>query len=317
MITLAFIGSALLLLIVVCLLLYFVCPLELFKGLTRLNGWTHGLRWRVRNGWPLYEGGSHEKKGDPTIILVHGFGVDNSTMFLLAKILVQRHEISAPDLPGFGEHKIKNSSPMSMDTFVEELDAFLESEDYKNVVLVGSSMGGAICTSYTAKHHHRVAGLCLIGPAGLKPPYDTPIYDQLQREENALRVDSLQDFERVFKLNFTNPPYIPRPLKKALARKAAIHAQEHEEILRSMSDMLLDGVRPLLGKIRCPTTVIWGGDDAIIHPSVAPHWEQGLADVEMNLIPGIGHCTMMERPEEVAEAIDRLIERVRKKINRG
>lgn len=296
---------------------YFLFPITLFKGLMRAGGWTRGIRWRMRNGWPLYEGGSHEQPGDPTIILVHGFGVDNSTMFLLAKELVRTHEISAPDLPGFGLHQIQDDSAMTMDVFVRKLDEFLAAEGYSSVVLVGCSMGGAICASYAAKHHHRVAGLCLIGPAGVKPPYDTHVYEQLQREENALRVDTYEDFQRIFELNFSNPPSIPRPLKKALARRAASRAESQERILRTLSDTLLDGVRPLLGHIRCPTSVVWGGDDAIIHPSVAPHWEQGIQDVEMNLIPGVGHSTMMERPEEVAEVIDRLMERVRKRINRG
>lgn len=317
MITIAIICLVLFVLIVAGLVLYFTCPLMLLQGATRMSGWIHGLRWRIRNGWPLFEGGSHDCPGDPTIVLVHGFGVDKYTMFPLAKVLVHRHEISAPDLPGFGEHRIKDHSKMTMDQFIDQLNTFLVTEDYGKVILVGSSMGGAICTAYAAKHHHRVAGLCLIGPAGLKPPYNTAIYEQLQREENALRIDTLDDFERIFKLNFAKPPYLPRTIKKALARKAAALAEDQEEILRSMGEMLLDGVRPMLGHINCPTTIIFGGNDEIVHPSVAPHWEQGIADVEMNLIPASGHCTMMERPDEVAEAIDRLMERVRKKINRG
>ena len=296
---------------------YFLYPITLFKGIMRVGGWTHGIRWRKRKGWPLYEGGSHQEPGDPTIILVHGFGVDNATMFLLAKELVRKHEITAPDLPGFGLHEIDDDTSMTIDAFIDKLDAFFISEDYPRVILVGCSMGGAICSAYAAKHPHRVAGLCLIGPAGLKPPYDTPVYEQLQREENALRVDSYEDFQRIFELNFSNPPHIPHPLKKALAKRASSRAESQERILRSMAETLLDGVRPLLGRIQCPVSIIWGGDDAIIHPSVAPHWEQGIRDVEMNLIPGVGHSTMMERPAEVAEVIDRLMERVRKRLNRG
>lgn len=309
--------AAALILIAATLLMYFMFPMALFTSMMRINGWSHGIRWRNRNGWPLFEGGSHEIHGDPSIILVHGFGVDNSTMFLLSKELVKKHEICAPDLPGFGAHVIDDSSKMTMDVIIDRINDFLDSEKYSKVVLVGCSMGGAISATYASRHPHRVAGLCLIGPAGVKPPYNTPVYEQLQREENALRVDSYEDFQRLLELNFTNPPHIPRPLKKAIARRAARRAESQELILRSMSEFLLDGVRPVLGRIRCPTSVVWGGDDAIVHSSVAPHWEQGLRDVEMDLIPGVGHSAMMESPNEVAEVIDRLMERVRKSLNQG
>ena len=78
----------------------------------------------------------------------------------------------------------------------------------------------------------------------------------------------------------------------------------------------MDGVRPNLARIHCSVTVIWGGDDRVIHPSVAPHWEEGLRDVEMNMIPGVGHSTMMERPKEVGDIIDRFITRLHTSVNR-
>ena len=298
-------------------LLYWFRAELLFRMAIRISGGMVGLRWRTRGGWPLFEGGTAEQPGDPPLVLIHGFGVDKQTMFDLARILVRRHRLIAPDLPGFGEHSIVDPENVNIDTYIDAIDRLLDQEGFGRVVLVGSSMGGGISSTYAAHRPQRVAGLCLIGPAGLEPPYNTEIYEMGKRDENPLRIDSIESFNRIVDLNFSNPPWLPHRLRVALMRRAAAVAEDHETILRGMSDTLLDGVRPLLGHIRCPVAVVWGGEDRIIHPSVAPHWEHGLVDVEMNLIPGVGHSTMMERPADVAEIIERLLQRIRSKVSRS
>ncbi|MCH2161122.1 MAG: alpha/beta fold hydrolase [Phycisphaerales bacterium] len=298
-------------------ILYWFRAELLFRFVIRLSGGMVGLRWRNRGGWPLFEGGTPEKAGDPPLVLIHGFGVDKQTMFNLARILVRTHKVLAPDLPGFGEHSIVDPENVNIDTYIDAIDGLLDQEGIDRVILVGSSMGGGISATYAARHSRRVAGLCLIGPAGLEPPYNTEIYEMGKRDENPLRVDSIESFNRIVDLNFSNPPWLPHRLRVALMRRASLVADSHETILRGMSETLLDGVRPLLGHIRCPVSVVWGGEDRIIHPSVAPHWEHGLPDVEMNLIPGAGHSTMMERPAEIAEIIERLMQRIRRKVSRS
>ena len=311
------IGIIIALLVLIGWLLYWFRTEQLFQTVLRITGAMSGLRWRNRGGWPLLEGGNSEQPGDPRLILIHGFGVDKQTMFDLARVLVKSHSVLAPDLPGFGDHPVVDPENVNIETYIEAIDDLLDQEGLDRAVLVGSSMGGGISATYAAHRPDRVAGLCLIGPAGLEPPYNTEIYELGKQDENPLRIDSLESFNRIVDLNFSNPPWLPHRLRVALMRKAAASADEHETILRGMSDALLDGVRPLLGRIRCPVAVVWGGEDRIIHPSVAPHWEHGLSDVEMNLMPGVGHSTMMERPADVAEVIERLMQRVRKNISRS
>ena len=298
------------------LLIGFLQPERLVNIVMRMVGGMQGLRWRTHDGWPVFEGGTSAEPGDPPLLLIHGFGVDKNTMFDLARVLVRKHQVVAVDLPGFGDHVMSDPADINMDLFTNKLEQLLDHLGFDQVIPVGSSMGGAISSMFAARHPERVAGLCLIGPAGLEPPVETEIYAMGKREENPLRINDLEDFENLIKLNFTNPPYIPRNLRKALMRKAVAAADFHEEVMMNMSEYLMDGVRPNLSRIHCPVTVIWGGDDKIIHPSVAPHWEEGLRDVEMNMIPAVGHSTMMERPKEVGDIIDRFITRLRTSVNR-
>ena len=289
---------------------YMVAPLPFFELLMKIAGRAKGLRWRVHKGWPIIEGGSPSTLNEPVIVLIHGFGVDKQTMFGLARELTARHRIHAIDLPGFGDHHIDDPAAMDIDAFTSAVHSYLDLRDLDQVVLVGSSMGGAISAACAIRYPKRIAGLCLIGPAGLKPPVETELFKMGLREENGLRVDSIESFDRIFDMNFSHPPPMPEGLKLALVEKAAQRADDYEEILRAMGDTLMDGLRGQIQKISCPVCLVWGDEDEIIHPSVAPHWEEGLADVEMNVMPNAGHSTQMEFPREIAEAIDRLMKKI-------
>ncbi len=286
---------------------YIIAPLPFFELLMKIAGRAKGLRWRVYKGWPVIEGGSPSTPEEPIVVLIHGFGVDKQTMFGLARELTARHRIHAIDLPGFGEHHIDDPTKMDINAFTAAVHSYLDLRELDRVVLVGSSMGGAISAAYAIRYPERIAGLCLIGPAGLKPPIETELFKMGLREENGLRVDSVESFDRIFDMNFSHPPPMPEKLKLALVEDATKRADHHEEILRAMGETLMDGLREDIKKIVCPVSIVWGDEDQIIHPSVASHWEEELSNVEMNIMPNAGHSTQMEFPREVAEVIDRLM----------
>ena len=74
---------------------------RVFRRLVHAAARASGLPHRMDLGWPRFEGGT----GDgPPVVLVHGFGVDGTTMLQLGRLLVTRHRVIIPDLPGFGLH---------------------------------------------------------------------------------------------------------------------------------------------------------------------------------------------------------------------
>ena len=294
------------LLVLVVVSLYFFTPATFIRLVTRIVGRYYGLSWSTRNGWPLYEGGT----GEPTVVLVHGFAVDNTTMFDLACKLARTHRVLAPDMPGFALHPVRDPSSMNLQAYVSALEEFLNNEDLDEVILVGASMGGAISATFTATHPSRVLGLCLVSPAGLEPPVLTEIFEMGKRDENGFRINTVEDFKNLIALNYSKPPKLPSRIISGLAEQPIRLADQHEAILRAMGDALLDGVRPYLKNISCPVEVVWGEDDAIIHPSVAPAWEEAIADVSLTTIPEIGHSAQMEDPKAVEQAVERLVARL-------
>jgi Alpha/beta hydrolase family len=61
--------------------------------------------------------------------------------------------------------------------------------------------------------------------------------------------------------------------------------------------------RDLLPRIAVPTLLIWGELDARSQVSVARQFEQAIPDTKLVVIPGSGHVSNLEQPEQFNEAV--------------
>ena len=61
--------------------------------------------------------------------------------------------------------------------------------------------------------------------------------------------------------------------------------------------------RDLLSQIAVPTLLIWGELDARSPLRVASQFERAIPDTKLVVIPGCGHVSNLERPEEFNEAV--------------
>lgn len=277
-----------------------------FRSIVNAAARASGLGHRRDLGWPRFEGGRSD--GTPPVVLVHGFGVDGTTMLQLARLLVRRHRVIVPDLPGFGLHGT-DTTPSGIESFLSAMDDLIHRLDLERPVLVGSSMGGAIVANFAATRPAVPSGIGLIGPAGIEPPIESEVFAAAKRDEHLLRIHDLESFERIYELNFTKPPWMPRFLKRVIAAEAGPRCEEHEAILRSLEEIMLSGP-DRYRTITCPVEIVWGGDDRIIDPSALDLWTSVLPHAQTTIVENAGHSTMVERPHEVAQVVERLVERV-------
>ena len=61
--------------------------------------------------------------------------------------------------------------------------------------------------------------------------------------------------------------------------------------------------RDLLPRIAVPTLLIWGELDARSPLSVARQLERAIPDTQLVVIPGCGHVSNLEQPEQFNEAV--------------
>ena len=65
------------------------------------------------------------------------------------------------------------------------------------------------------------------------------------------------------------------------------------------------GLRQWLHRVRVPTLVLWGESDGIVAPGYGRKLCAALPDARFELIAQAGHYPQIERPEAVADAIER------------
>ena len=61
--------------------------------------------------------------------------------------------------------------------------------------------------------------------------------------------------------------------------------------------------RDLLPRIAVPTLLIWGELDARSPLDVARQFEQAIPDTKLHVIPGVGHVSNLEAPEQFNAAV--------------
>ncbi|NTX14616.1 alpha/beta fold hydrolase [Myxococcus sp. CA056] len=103
--------------------------------------------------------------GGLPVVFVHSSA--GSTKHWAAQLshLRETRRALALDLRGHGQSEVPTEGAISVENFAADVAAVVDGLKLERFVLVGHSLGGAVCTAYAAAHPSRVAGLLLLDPA--------------------------------------------------------------------------------------------------------------------------------------------------------
>jgi pimeloyl-ACP methyl ester carboxylesterase len=130
----------------------------------------------------------------------------------------------------------------------------------------------------------------------------------LQKGTNPLLTSSTEDFDKLMKLCFAKPPFIPSQFKKVLAADAIAHRDFNEKIWKDMLGNLAkealpsreNFLKPYMPKIKAPVLIIWGDADKILDVGGVSVLEKHLKNYQTVIMKDTGHTPMLEKPRETA-----------------
>jgi pimeloyl-ACP methyl ester carboxylesterase len=243
---------------------------------------------------------AYERAGEgPPLVFVHGAGEDGRIWQPQLAALADEFTVVAWDEPGAGR-----SSDVPADFVLPEyadcLAALIEAVALGPAHVVGLSWGGTVVLELFRIHPELVATLILVDTyAGWK--------GSLPAEEVRARVEGVhrmlaapaEEFDPTLPGLFAgDPPAEFVPLLGEMA--AAVRPDSFRVALRAMAE---EDQRDLLPRITVSTLLIWGEQDLRSPLSVARQFEQAIPDTQLVVIPGAGHASSLERPEEFNAAV--------------
>jgi pimeloyl-ACP methyl ester carboxylesterase len=233
------------------------------------------------------------------IVFVHGAAEDGRVWQPQLAGLADEFTVVAWDEPGAG-----GSSDVPADfglaDYADCLAALIETLALGPAHVAGFSWGGTVVLEVYRRRPELVATLILIDTyAGWKG--SLPQEEVSARMEGARQMLSAtaEEFDPTLPGLFSGDP--PARFVSLLEEIAA--DVRTESMSTQLTAMVEADQRDLLPRIAAPTLLIWGERDARSPLTVARQFEEAIPDAKLVIIPGAGHVSQLERPDQVNEAV--------------
>jgi pimeloyl-ACP methyl ester carboxylesterase len=262
----------------------------------------------------------------PVFVGVHGLGGSHVNWSLLAPLLAQRGEVSAPDLAGFGLTPPTGRRPTVSDN-VDLLAGYIRTVAAgRPVILLGNSMGGLISILLAASDPQLVAGLVLLAPASPRPvraPLDRQVLTNFAlmavpgigervlalRQRRTTPAQQVRETMRLCAADpaALDPAVITAHVEMATSRREMPYARD-AMLQAARSLLLLVGPRaPVLwsavADVQAPTLLLHGGRDRLVTQAGMRALAARRPDWTHITYDDLGHVPMLEAPHRVADDI--------------
>ncbi|MGA7809090.1 MAG: alpha/beta hydrolase [Bradyrhizobium sp.] len=261
------------------------------------------------------------------LLLLHGWPEFWLTWEPVMSRLADRYTLLAPDLRGFGDSD-KPEGPFGPEQHTTDLLALMDELGIARFGVVGHDVGGAVMQPLARRAPGRLCGLFFfdfvypgIGPRMAEPDRLSQIWYQSFHQmamAPALvgatrdscktyighflkawshRKEAFDDMLEAFTDNFLKPGN----LEGGFAHYRASHAGRIQ---------MMKGAAPKLPAIEVPTCVRWAERDPLFPFSWTDRLSETFADLDLALLPGVGHFPHREDPDRAAAQIATFFKRI-------
>ena len=240
------------------------------------------------------------------VLLLHGLGGTSNTWAALAPAFM-RVKCIRPDLPGSGRSD-RVEGPLSIGGYVQTALRAMAAAGTERAHVVAHSMGTIVAAHLAAAHPAMVRSLALFGP--LLAPAD-PARTAIRARAQKVRSEGAAGMQEV-----ANALVQAATSASTKAKRHAAVAFVRESLMRQSPDgyarsceALADAQPADVAKIRCPTLLVTGDEDAVAPPQsvrlMGDRIAEGGTAVEVEVLRGCGHWTPVEMPDECVDLLRR------------
>jgi pimeloyl-ACP methyl ester carboxylesterase len=233
-------------------------------------------------------------QGEPLLIL-HGAGGSRGWLQYV-QALAQRFQVIIPDHPGFG----LSDRPEWIGS-VPDLACFylwaLEDLGLSRLRVIGFSLGGWLAAEMAVMCPPVFDRMVLVGAAGIKPTQGE-IADIFLMSPQELTAKAFYDpkqapeYQQLYGRDLTPEEQDIAARNREMAARIAWKPYMHDPRLPA-----------LLRRLRLPTLIIWGQQDAIIPVDCGELYHQSIRGSRLVVMERCGHAPQEEKPQEFVNIV--------------
>lgn len=244
--------------------------------------------------------------GAPVLVLVHGLGLTRATWDALVPVLAGSYRVLTYDLCGHGESALPAALP-SLTVLSAQLAVLLDELGIARATIIGFSLGGMINRRFALDHPSRVAALVILNSPHERGPEAQRLVEERAAQTGAggpaANIDSTLD--RWFTPQFRHDrPDVVAQIRAWVLENDPVNYAQHRQVL---AGGVVELIRPA-PPITVPTLVMTCEHDSGSTPAMSYAIAAEIAGAKTEIVPGLQHLGLIERPDLFTGAILRFLE---------
>jgi pimeloyl-ACP methyl ester carboxylesterase len=245
-----------------------------------------------------------EGSGTPVIFL-HGYSVNLACFSPVYPLFRKNRRIIGLDYPGYYLSEKRRDVSYDIPFMADAVVSLIEKLRLKNVVIVGSSMGGAVAMEAALKKPKAISALVLAAPVGFSgrnPFLGFMVF--LQTKVLPFEKQREKMYARLFSRVDTFFAEKTHPFRKTIEEgyRQMKSADDFDLWIRTLllmaQSVLTADYRKRAAKIETPAYIIWGERDEVLPPKGAGIAQNSMGgNLTVEMVPGKGHLPFVEAPE--------------------
>lgn len=246
------------------------------------------------------------------VVLIHGFG--GSAAWTWSKSLAtisNDRPVLLPDLLWFGESSSTLSPSLSVQA--EQLQAVLDTQNWTNFDVVGTSYGGFVSLELSLRVPERVSTVVLVDSPG--PVFSLADVDALNKRFSMSHPADLfvpkkpEDVQELLDIcMYKRKIRVPKGILQDIWKETSFSLHHNEKELL-LENLIASQARYAAQEIRVDY-VIWGEFDQIFPLSEA-HELVEKTQAHLDVIPNTAHCPFVEEPKKFQQLLLPILDRYR------
>lgn len=246
---------------------------------------THTVAWEVLGA-------------GPPLVLCHGTPWSSWLWQPYAELLSRWFTVHLWDMPGYGQSSKGPDEPIDLGEQGEVFAALLEHWGLTRPHVVAHDYGGAVSLRAHLLHDRAYASLALVDVVVLSP-WGSDFFRLVSDHADTFAAQPAAVHEGALKAYIAGASHhgLSEADLQALVApwlgegQAAFYRQ-----IAAADEQYTTDFADRLSMINCPTTVIWGSEDAWIPVAQAQRLAEAIGHAELELVPHAGHLIQLDAP---------------------